>query len=96
MPSLLVRNAVLQKPSKCRPIPESFFISVPVAAQCFTPRQGIAVPFVRTQTNIVHPNRGKKMNLTQLEILRKDKKIDRRVYVLYGLTEEEIRIVEGS
>jgi len=28
------------------------------------------------------------------EILRADEEIDKRVYVLYGLTEEEIRIVE--
>jgi hypothetical protein len=30
------------------------------------------------------------------EILRVDGEIDRRVYVLYGLTEEEIKIVEGK
>ena len=30
------------------------------------------------------------------EIVRVDEEIDRRVYVLYGLTEEEIKIVEGS
>ncbi len=30
------------------------------------------------------------------EIVRVDEEIDRRVYVLYGLTEEEIRIVEGK
>ena len=30
------------------------------------------------------------------EIVRVDEEIDRRVYVLYGLTLEEIRIVEGK
>jgi len=30
------------------------------------------------------------------EIVRVDEEIDRRVYVLYGLTEEEIEIVEGK
>jgi len=30
------------------------------------------------------------------EIVRVDEEIDRRVYVLYGLTEEEIKIVEGK
>lgn len=30
------------------------------------------------------------------EIDRTDKEIDQLVYELYGLTEEEIRIVEGS
>jgi hypothetical protein len=29
------------------------------------------------------------------EIVRVDEEIDRRVYVLYGLSEEEIAIVEG-
>ena len=29
------------------------------------------------------------------EIVRVDEEIDKRVYVLYGLTEEEIKIVEG-
>ena len=30
------------------------------------------------------------------EIVRVDEEIDRRVYVLYGLTEEEINVVEGK
>ena len=30
------------------------------------------------------------------EIVRVDEEIDRRVYVLYGLTPDEIRIVEGK
>lgn len=30
------------------------------------------------------------------EIVRVDEEIDRRVYVLYGLTEEEIKVVEGN
>jgi len=29
------------------------------------------------------------------EIVRVDEEVDKRVYVLYGLTEEEIKIVEG-
>jgi len=32
---------------------------------------------------------------TWREIVRVDEEIDRRVYILYGLTEEEIKIVEG-
>jgi len=30
------------------------------------------------------------------ETVRVDEEIDRRVYVLYGLTEDEIKIVEGK
>jgi hypothetical protein len=30
------------------------------------------------------------------EIVRVDEEIDRKVYVLYGLTEEEIEVVKGS
>jgi len=30
------------------------------------------------------------------EIVRVDEEIDKRVYVLYGLTEEEIKVVEGK
>jgi len=30
------------------------------------------------------------------EITRMDEEIDKRVYILYGLTEEEIKIVEGK
>ena len=30
------------------------------------------------------------------EILRVDEEIDKRAYVLYGLTEDEIKIVEGK
>jgi len=30
------------------------------------------------------------------EIVRVDEEIDKRVYQLYGLTEEEIKIVEGT
>jgi hypothetical protein len=30
------------------------------------------------------------------EIVRVDEEIDKRVYVLYGLSEEEIRIIEGK
>jgi hypothetical protein len=32
----------------------------------------------------------------QAEIDKTDREIDRMVYELYGLTEEEVRIVEGS
>jgi hypothetical protein len=37
-----------------------------------------------------------KMNAAKREIVRVDEASDRRVYVLYGLTEEETRIVEGK
>ncbi len=30
------------------------------------------------------------------EIVRVDEEIDKRVYVLYGLTEDEVKVVEGS
>ena len=30
------------------------------------------------------------------EIVRVDEEIDKRAYVLYGLNEEEVKIVEGS
>ena len=32
----------------------------------------------------------------ECEIARMDEEIDQRVYALYGLTEEEVKIVEGS
>ena len=32
----------------------------------------------------------------ECEIVRVDEEIDKRVYVLYGLTDEEIKIVEGK
>jgi len=35
------------------------------------------------------------MKATDLEIIRKRKEIDRLVYELYGLTEEEVKVVEG-
>jgi len=34
--------------------------------------------------------------MTAQETVRVDEEIDRRVYVLYGLSEEEIRVVEGK
>ena len=37
-----------------------------------------------------------KVNQLQSEIEKTDKQIDQMVYELYGLTEEEIKIVEGS
>jgi len=30
------------------------------------------------------------------EIVRVDEEIDKRVYVLYGLSEEEIKVVDGN
>ena len=38
----------------------------------------------------------KEINDLQAEIAKTDKEIDRMVYKLYGLTEEEIRVVEGN
>ncbi len=38
--------------------------------------------------------RDKELYERQIKIL--DKQIDKRVYALYGLTEEEIRVVEGN
>jgi hypothetical protein len=42
--------------------------------------------------------RGHKSEINQLqtEIEKTDKEIDQMVYKLYGLTEEEIKIVEGN
>ena len=37
-----------------------------------------------------------KYNDACIQVLRYEKQIDRMVYELYGLTEEEIRIVEGQ
>ena len=37
-----------------------------------------------------------KVRNLEREIVRVDAEIDRRVYVLYGLTDEEIKIVEGN
>ena len=63
---------------------------------------------VRMPINTVHPNRGSILKLPKYcprmpqekeslgrEIESTDGRIDRLVYELYGLTEEEIRIVEG-
>ncbi len=36
------------------------------------------------------------INILQAEIVRTDKEIDQMVYELYGLTDEEIRVVEGN
>jgi hypothetical protein len=47
------------------------------------------------QNNILQKNKQKALAL-KAEIDRTDKEIDQMVYELYGLTEEEIRIVEGS
>jgi hypothetical protein len=96
MPSLPAPNADLPKPGKCRPILESLCISASVAAQSFIRKREIAVSFARTQISIVHQNKGMKMNAAKREIVRVDEASDRRIHVLYGLTEEEIRIVEGN
>jgi len=42
------------------------------------------------------PNIAFFLNLTKKIIARTDKEIDTLVYELYGLTDEEIRIVEGE
>jgi len=96
MQRLLVRNAGLPKPSKCRPILESLVISAPVAAQYFIPKWEFVVSIVPMQINTVQQNNGKKMCITKNEIVRVDEESDKKVYVLYGLTEEEIKIVEGK
>ena len=57
LPKSPVRSAGLPKPSKCRPILESFYISAPVAARYFILKQGFAVSIVPMQTNTVHPNK---------------------------------------
>jgi hypothetical protein len=46
------------------------------------------------QTGSAHPGRAKKANLTKHDIISVDEELNRRVYSLYGLTEEEIKIVE--
>lgn len=42
------------------------------------------------------PENSDKWNLIKAEIEKTDKEIDQKVYELYGLTEDEIRIVEGK
>ena len=49
----------------------------------------------RMQISIVRPCRGKNQEMVKREIESTNKAIDKLVYALYGLTEEEIRIVEG-
>jgi type I restriction-modification system DNA methylase subunit len=44
----------------------------------------------------VAPENSDKWNDIKKEIEKTDKKIDQKVYALYGLTEEEIRVVEGK
>ena len=63
MQRLLVRNVGLRKPSKCHLILESFYISAPVAAQSFIPRQEFAVSIVHILINTVRPNRGNMLKL---------------------------------
>ena len=107
MQRFLVRNVGLRKPSKCHLILESFYISAPVAAQSFIPRQEFAVSIVHILINTVRPNRGNMLKLhkhnprtsheqemVKREIESTDERIDRLVYELYGLSEEEIAIVE--
>jgi hypothetical protein len=74
---LPVRNAGLLKQNKCRPILESFFISAPVAARYFVPKQGFVVSIVHIQINTVHQSRGKRMNLTKHEIESMDGTVER-------------------
>ena len=90
MPSSPVRNAGLPKPSKCRLIRESFYISAPVAARYFIPKQEFVVSIVPTQINTAQQNKGKKMCI----IMKHE--IDRRLDVLYGLSEKEIKIIEAG
>ena len=42
------------------------------------------------------PEHSEKWESIKSEIEKTDKKIDEEVYKLYGLTEEEIKIVEGN
>ena len=55
----------LKNKRQCRPILESFYINAPVAAQSFIPRQELAVRIVPIQINTVHPNRGKRHELSK-------------------------------
>ena len=51
---------------------------------------------VRMQINAVQQNNGKKMCITKHELVRVEEEIDKQVYVLYGLSEAEIKVVEGN
>jgi len=66
------------------------------------------VSIVHIQINTVQQNRESMLKLhkrsprtpqeqesLQREIVLVDEEIDKRVYILYGLTEEEIKIVDG-
>jgi hypothetical protein len=57
MPPSPVRNAGLPKPSKCRLIPESFFIGVPVVVLYFVLKLVFAVSIVHIRINTVRPAR---------------------------------------
>jgi hypothetical protein len=42
------------------------------------------------------PRLPQKQESLQREVVRVDKEIDKRVYILYGLMEEEIKMVDGN
>jgi len=64
----LVQNADLLEMNKCRLIPESFFINVPVVAQYFARKKVIVVFSVHIQTNIVRQS--KKKYLAMLKVYK--------------------------
>lgn len=64
----LVHSVALRKPSKCRPIPESFSINAPVAAQSCVPKRGNAVSIVHTPINTVRQSRRKSLMERMLEL----------------------------
>ncbi len=105
----LVRNVALRKPSKCRLIHESFSINAPVAAQSCVPKKGIVVSIAHIQINTARQSRRKKLELHKQsprtpgekeslarEIESTDRMIGGLVYELYGLSEDEVKIVEGK
>lgn len=50
----------------------------------------------QARNRIMAVNRGDDTNLQQRQIAATDKRIDQLVYRLYGLTDEEIALVEGT
>jgi hypothetical protein len=48
------------------------------------------------QTGSVHPGRAKQANLSKPDIISVAEELNGPVYFRYGLTEEEIRLVEGK
>ena len=96
MQSSLVHNAGLLRESKCRPIRESFTMNAPVVGQCFVRYSANAVCFVHFQIGIVPQNSVKSRQRVTLKAKSRNGQIDTLVRELYGLTPEEIRIVEGK